>query len=432
MAPTFPDFRRISLRILPILFCCYLINYIDRVNVSFAKSHISNSLGIGPAAYGLGAGLFFIGYFFLQVPSNLLLHRIGARRCISLIMVVWGVISASTAFVRTEWQFYVIRFLLGASEAGFFPGVILYLTWWYPAALRVRVVAIFLTAIPVAGLIGGPVSGWILENVRGGGLEDWQWLFIVEGVPCVLTAAWVYRALPDHPRDARWLPEADRRNLDEILQVEARDRAAGGATANSAAKAFRHPLVWKLCLLYFCTMMGLYGLSFWLPQIIEALGWSGSLQIGLLSAVPWLIAVIFMLLWGARSDRQQERRQHCVVAAVIAAGGFALCGAVPTGWIGLAAISVAAAGVMGMMAVQWSLPSNLLSGSAAAAGIALVNSFGNLGGFISPTLIGRITEATGNQNYGLFTTAAILLFAAVLLWFSPSLEPSSKPANRPS
>ncbi len=416
-------YRRISIRILPILFCCYLINYIDRVNVSFAQLRISSSLGIGPAAYGFGAGLFFIGYFFLQVPSNLLLHRIGARKCISLIMVLWGTISACTAFVRNESEFYVIRFLLGASEAGFFPGVILYLTWWYPAALRVRVVAIFLTAIPVAGFLGGPLSGWILENVRGAGFADWQWLFILEGLPCLLTALWVFRCLPDHPRDARWLAEADRQQLDATLQEEARQRTATGAAATSAAKAFRHPLVWKLCLLYFCTMMGLYGLTFWLPQTIKALGWTGALEIGLLSAVPWLVAVIFMHFLGARSDRKQERRLHAAFAAVIGAAGFSLCGFAHGGALGLAALCLVAAGVMGMMAVQWSMPSNLLGGSAAAAGIALVNSFGNLGGFVSPTLIGQITKVTGNQTWGLFATAAILLFAALLLFFSPALEP---------
>ncbi len=423
MTETDTLYRRISIRILPILFCCYLVNYIDRVNISFAQLRISTSLGIGPAAYGFGAGLFFIGYFFLQVPSNLLLHRIGARNCISLIMLLWGAVSASTAFVRNEWDFYVIRFLLGACEAGFFPGVILYLTWWYPAAVRVRVVALFLTAIPVAGLLGGPVSGWILENVRSGGFQDWQWLFILEGLPCLLIAFWVFRCLPDHPRDARWLAEADRRTLDAALQKEALQRAATGAGADSAAKAFLNPLVWKLCLLYFCTMMGLYGLTFWLPQVIKALGWTGALQIGLLSAIPWLAAVVFMLLLGARSDRKQERRLHCALGAAVGAIGFAFCGFAHSGLIGLAAISLAAAGIMGMMAVQWSLPSNLLGGSAAAAGIALVNSFGNLGGFVSPTLIGQITKATGNQTWGLFATAAILLFAAVLLAYSPSLEP---------
>ncbi len=301
-------YRRISIRILPILFCCYLVNYVDRVNVSFAQLRISASLGIGPAAYGFGAGLFFIGYFFLQVPSNLFLHRIGARNCMSLIVLLWGVVSASTAFVRNEWDFYVLRFLLGACRGRFFPGrdslphVVVSRGGPRPRG------GLFLTAIPVAGLLGGPASGWILENVRGSGLQDWQWLFILEGAPCVLVALWVFRCLPDHPRDARWLAEADRRRLDAALQKESLQRAATGSAADSAAKAFLHPAVWKLCLLYFCTMMGLYGLTFWLPQVIQALGWSGALQIGLLSAIPWLVAVVFMLLLGARSDRKQERR----------------------------------------------------------------------------------------------------------------------------
>jgi len=420
---------RLSIRILPILFCCYLVNYIDRVNVSFAQLRISSSLGIGPAAYGFGAGLFFIGYFFLQVPSNLLLHRIGARKCISLIMVVWGAVSASTAFVQNEWQFYVVRFLLGASEAGFFPGVILYLTWWYPSSVRARVLAVFLTAIPVAGLLGGPLSGWILESAHWGGLADWQWLFVIEGLPCLFMALWVFRCLPDQPGDARWLVEADRRKLAAILQEESRQRDATGSAATSAAKVFRHPLVWKLCLLYFCTMMGLYGLTFWLPQTIKALGWTDALEIGLLSAVPWLSAVVFMLVLGARSDRKQERRLHASFAAVIGAIGFGLCGFAHSGTFGLAALCLIASGVMGMMAVQWSMPSNLLGGSAAAAGIALVNSFGNLGGFVSPTLIGQITKATGNQTWGLFMTAAILLFAAILLGCSPSLEPRRTAGN---
>ena len=418
-------YRHVSLRILPILFCCYLINYIDRVNVSFAQLHISTALGIGPAAYGFGAGLFFLGYFFLQVPSNLLLNRIGAKRCITLIMLVWGTISACTALVQSERQFYIVRFLLGASEAGFFPGVILYLTWWYPAAIRARVLAVFLTAIPVAGLIGGPLSGWILENAKWGGLRDWQWLFIIEGAPCFLMAIWVFSSLPDHPRDAAWLAAADRERLDVILEEETRQRKTLGTSADSAAKAFRNPLVWKLCLLYFCTMMGLYGLSFWLPQIIKSMGWTGMLEIGILSGVPWLAAVVFMLFWGTRSDKNQERRMHCAFAAVLGAVGFAICGLAPSGVLGLAAISLAAAGVMGMMAVQWSLPSNLLSGSAAAAGIALVNSCGNLGGFVSPTLIGQITNITGSQNWGLFTTAGILFLAAILLSISPSLDPKT-------
>ncbi len=413
---------RVARRVLPTLFVCYLVNYVDRVNVSFAKTHLSAALGLGDAAYGLGAGLFFIGYFFFQVPSNLLLHRIGARRCISLIIVLWGLISALGAFIRTEEEFYVQRLLLGAAEAGFFPGVILYLTTWFPSSVRARILAVFLTAIPVAGLVGGPVSGLILENASGAGLEAWQWLFILEGMPCALLAAWVHRTLPDRPADAPWLTPEERAALEADLAADRAPAAAEG----SAWRALAHPLVGKLCLLYFCTMMGLYGLSFWLPQIIQGLGWRGPLQVGLLSAVPWSFAVLFMLLLGARSDRKRERRGHAAFAGVVAAAGFALCGLTQDSMLGLVAISLAAAGVMGMMAVQWSLPGALLSGTAAAAGIALVNSFGNLGGFVSPFAVGRLAEVTHSADAGLFLTAGSLLFGAVLLLASPGLEPTSR------
>jgi len=289
-------YRKISGRILPILFCCYLMNYIDRVNISFAKLTMSVSLGIDAAAYGLGAGLFFIGYFACQVPSNLLLQRFGARRWIALILLGWGLISAGTALIQTEWQFYALRFILGAAEAGFFPGVILYLTWWYPSAVRVRVIALFLTAIPVAGLLGGPLSGWILQSFSGRSLEGWQWLFILEGIPCLGLAVWVLKGLPNRPRDAVWLDGAERTRLEASLAQEAADRAQSGAPDRAGA-VFRMPIVWMLCLIYFCAMMGLYGLSFWLPQIINDLGWKGPVQIGFISAVPWLFAVIFMLAW---------------------------------------------------------------------------------------------------------------------------------------
>jgi len=430
MAPT-PEnsiYAKISMRVLPILFCCYLINYIDRVNISFARLTMSASLGIDDAAYGFGAGLFFIGYFTCQVPSNLLLHRFGARRWIALILFLWGLVSAGTALIHHEWEFYIIRFVLGATEAGFFPGVILYLTWWYPAEVRVRIIAWFLTAIPVAGLLGGPLSGWIMERFNGRGLAGWQWLFVLEGLPCLAVAAWVLKGLPDRPGEAKWLADEERGRLASTLTAEAERRAQSGAPELASA-IFKMPVVWMLCLLYFCTMMGLYGLSFWLPQIIKDLGWSGPLRIGLISAIPWLVAVFFMLAWGRNSDRHQERRLHAGGAAMIAAAGFILCGLMHDNWIGLVAISVAAAGVMGMMAVQWAMPSALLNGSAAAAGIAMVNSFGNLGGFVSPTLIGQITKHTGNHAAGQYVTGGFLLLAGVLLFALRFLEPGGRDAG---
>ncbi|MEI7651832.1 MAG: MFS transporter [Verrucomicrobiota bacterium] len=419
-----PLYRRVSLRILPILFSCYLVNYIDRVNVSFAKHDLGAALKLSDAAYGLGAGLFFIGYFAFQVPSNLMLHRIGARRAIALIILLWGFISAAGALVHTEQQFYGQRLLLGASEAGFFPGVILYITSWYPAAIRARVFALFLTAIPVAGLIGGPLSGFILQNPPSAALQNWQWLFVLEGIPCLLLALWVFRNLPDRPADAPWLNEEERRRLTDDLQAEVNTPISGDTTPDSALKAFRHPLVWKLCLLYFCTMMGLYALSFWIPAIIKGLGWAGDLRVGLISAIPWSGAVVFMLWFGGRSDRHHERRRHASAAALLAAVGFTLCGLTSDGTLGVISISLAAAGVMGLMAVQWSMPGALLRGTAAAAGIALVNSCGNLGGFVSPYLIGALNDLTHATAGGLFLTGGFLLFAAVTLFYSPALEPN--------
>lgn len=420
-------YRKISWHLLPILFVCYLINYIDRVNISFAELTMSKSLGMAEAAYGLGAGLFFIGYFTCQVPSNLLLQKFGARRWIGLIIFVWGFISAGTAFVKEEWHFYLIRFVLGAAEAGFFPGVILFLTWWYPTSIRARIVAVFLTAIPVAGLIGGPLSGWIMHTFQGGGFEGWQWLFIVEGLPCLAVAFWVWKGLVDRPQEARWLTAGEKSTVEAILRSEAEARARSGAP-DKASGAFKLPVVWVFCLLYFCTMMGLYGLSFWLPKIIKGLGWQDPLHIGLISAIPWSIAVIFMLYWGARSDQKRERRRHAAVAAVIATLGFAGCGFIHQSFGGLVSLALAAAGVMGLMAVLWAMPGALLNGTAAAAGIALINSCGNLGGFVSPSVIGWITQTTQSNAGGQYLTAAFLFLAAVLLFSLRFLEPPKSPA----
>lgn len=425
MSPEALAYRKVSWHLLPILFVCYLVNYIDRVNISFAELTMSKSLDMAETAYGLGAGLFFIGYFTCQVPSNLLLHRFGARRWIGLIVFVWGFISAATAFVKEEWHFYVIRFVLGAVEAGFFPGVILFLTWWYPSTIRARIVAIFITAIPVAGLIGGPLSGWIMHHFTGGGFEGWQWLFIVEGIPCAAIAFWVWKGLVDRPQEAKWLSDEEKNLITGTLRAEAEAKAAQGAP-DKASAVFKMPVVWLFCLLYLCTMMGLYGLSFWLPKLIKGLGWQDPLEIGLISAIPWTAAVVFMILWSARSDRKGERRVHAAIAATLAAIGFAGCASIHHSLGGLIALSFAAAGVMGLMAVLWAMPSALLNASAAAVGIALINSCGNLGGFVSPFVIGYITETTKSTAGGQYLTAGFLLLAAVLLFSLRFLSPVRK------
>ncbi len=418
-------YLKLSFRILPILFFSYLVNYLDRVNISFAKLTMSASLGIDDAAYGLGAGLFFLGYFAFQVPSNLMLHRVGARRWLASIIVVWGVVSASTALIRYEWQFYAIRLLLGAAESGFFPGAILFLTEWYPAALRGRILGGFLVAIPLSGVLGGPLSGWILGTFHGGGLMAWQWLFLLEGIPSLFAAAWILIGLPDRPDTVAWLSVQEREDLAAVLHREGEERALAGAPVEAGA-AVRLPVVWKLCLLYFCTMMGLYGFTFWLPLSLKDLGWQTPSEIGWVSAIPWAAAAVFMTGWGALADRRRAWRMSAAVAAIIGGAGFVWCGLAASEVTGLMALSLAAAGVMGMMTSLWAIPGNLLGGRAAAAGIALINSGGNLGGFVSPTLLGQIAQRSGSHTAGLYLTAAFLLAAGGSLLVLRSLDGPSR------
>ena len=424
-------YRKVSRRLLPILLACYLINYIDRVNVSFAELTMAPSLGLSAAAYGLGAGLFFLGYFLFEVPSNLCLYRFGARRWIARIVFSWGFISSATAFVKADWHLYLIRFLLGAAEAGFFPGIILYLTWWYPATLRARIVAQFLAAVPVAGIIGGPLSGWIMHYFDGAlRLQGWQWLFLLEGLPCFAAGWWVLAALPDRPSEARWLTEAERVAINRELEADESARAEAGAPHRAWA-AFGRAAVWKLCAIYFCGAMGLYGLTFWLPQIIRQLGWNDPLSIGFVSAVPWFFAVGAMIIFGAVADRLRRWRLVAAVAACVATIGFVCCAVAENRWLDLAGVSVAAAGVMTMLAVQWALPAGLLNGAAAAAGIALVNSFGNLGGFVSPTLIGWIVKQSGDHHAPQLVTALFVLSGGVLLFAFRSLQPGWQVSRGP-
>lgn len=420
-SPTHPSsalYRRVAWRVLPILFTCYLINYLDRVNVSFATLTMSKELGIDPAAYGFGAGLFFIGYFFFEVPSNLMLYRFGARIWIARIVFSWGICSMATALVRNEAQFFLARFLLGACEAGFFPGVILYLSWWFPLELRGRVTAGFFSAVAVAGLLGGPFSGWILERFeRVGGLESWQWLFLLEGLPCLLVGFWVLFGLPDRPRNARWLSEPEQEELESRINEETAAKHESGAPSKTWA-AFRIRKVWLLALLYFTSAMGLYGVSFWLPTIVRQLGWSDPLTIGLLTAIPWSAALIGMFFVSKSSDRHGERRLHAAISAGVAALAFVVCAVSANPWVDLVAISMSTAGTVCYVVVLLTFPSQFLNGTAAAAGIAIINSVGNLGGFVSPTTIGWLTNISGTSNAGEFLTAGFLaagcgfLFAA--------------------
>ncbi|MEO8449410.1 MAG: MFS transporter [Gemmatimonadota bacterium] len=426
-------YRKVGRRLIPILFFCYIVAYLDRVNVGFAKLQMATDLGFSDTVYGLGAGIFFIGYFVFEVPSNLILQRVGARRWIARIMIMWGILSAATMFVRSETSFYVMRSLLGAAEAGFFPGVILYLTYWFPRARRARMTAAFMTAVAVAGVVGGPVSGWILARLGGEfGLHGWQWLFLLEGLPSAIGGIVVFLYLTDDPAEAHWLSPPEKALLLSRLAEDDQARKAGGEPNETLMDAFRHPKVWMLCVVYFGLAMALYGISFWLPQIIKDSITTDPVAIGLISAIPWAVAAAAMVLNGIHSDVTGERRWHVTLPAV--AGGLGLAvSAIPGigGWGGVAALTIATSGALSALSCFWSLPTAILSGTAAAAGLAWINSVGNLAGYVSPFAVGKIRDATHTMLPALIMLSLSLGVSAVLTLLLNKVGRSS-PGERPA
>ena len=410
-------YKKITLRLIPFLLFCYILSYLDRVNIGFAKLQMLGDLQFSDAVYGLGAGVFFLGYFFFEVPSNIIMHKVGARRWIARIMVSWGILSAAMMFVEGATSFYVLRFLLGLAEAGFFPGIIYYLTRWYPADRRGRATSLFLTAVALAGVIGGPLSGWILRDTNGvAGLAGWQWMFLIEGIPSIITGFFLLRYLDDKVEDAKWLTDAEKREVIALLQKE-----AGTKTHSATGKAFASGRTWLLSAIYFLFVFSLYGISFWLPTIIKAAGVKDSLDIGLLSALPWAAGVIAMVLLARSADRRGERRWHIAIPAVIGAIGFVISvkfsANVPVAMLGM---SIATMGIMSVLPIFWSIPTAYLGGAAAAAGIALINSFGNLSGFAGPSLMGWVKGVTGTLDSGVYLLAACLLAGGLLTLFTSS------------
>ncbi len=402
--------RRIGWRLVPFLILAYFISFVDRVNVGFAGIQMNKDLGLSATAFGWGAGIFFLGYFLLEVPSNLALERFGARIWIARIMATWGVISICMAFVQGTWSFVGLRFLLGAAEAGFFPGVILYLTYWFPSQYRARIVGIFMVAIPISSFLGSPISGALL-GVSGWGLRGWQWLFILEGVPALLLAAAVPFVLPNRPRDARWLPEEEQAWLESRLADEAhRNR---GRAHLSVWQILRDPRVLLFAFIYFGSSASSYGLTIWTPQIIKAYGLT-NFQTGLLNSVPYGIACVAMVLWGRRSDRTGERRWHLALAflllAIGLAGGTKLSGLVPL----VGALTLAASGVYMLKGPFWALATEALPPATAAASIAMINAVGNLGGFAGPFAIGVIRDRTGSFELSLVPMIAFAVISGVL------------------
>ncbi len=408
-------------RLIPFLFLCYVVAYLDRVNVGFAKLQMLKDLGMSDTAYGIGAGIFFIGYFLFEVPSNLILHRIGARVWIARIMITWGVLSAATMFVTSASMFYVVRFMLGLAEAGFFPGIIFYLTQWYPASMRARIVAMFMTAVALSGVVGGPLSGWILTSLAGvNGWAGWQWLFLLEGIPSVVMGVAVVMYLDDSIQGARWLSNDEKSMLQRNVDAE-----HDTGVHMSVGETIRNPRVLLLAALYFSFVIGLYGIAFWLPQLIRSMGVQEPLRVGFLSAIPYGVAAITMVLYGQNSDRMKERRWHLVVGALFGAFGLAMAGRI-TGseTVGMLALTCATMGILAVVPLFWTLPTAFLRGASAAAGIAVINSVGNLAGFISPYMVGAIVDATGSATNGLYAMAGFMTLGALLT------IPATRPTGR--
>ena len=413
---------KVSARFLPLLIVCYFVAYLDRVNVSFAALTMKPDLGLSAAAYGFGAGIFFIAYFLFEVPSNVLLVRYGARRWIARIMFSWGLLSGATAFVGGPASFYVVRLLLGAAEAGFFPGIIYFLTLWFPAAYRARIIGYFMAAVPLSSVIGAPLSGLLLGLDGLLGLTGWQWLFILEAVPALVLSVVVFFHLTDRPADAAWLNEDERSWLVRRLEQEQEQRMS--RHDYSLLQALRNPKVLALSAVYFGVVSTNYGLTFFLPQIVQGFGMS-NVKIGLVSALPYVVGTIGIVVWGRRSDRRLERRFHLAFPLMVAASGIAISTALDDPALKMLAFSVAGFGIFGSMPVFWTLPTAFLSGAAAAAGIAMINSIGNLAGFAGPYALGWVKDSTGSYTGGLLALAATAVMAMTIvlaLGHDPALE----------
>jgi MFS family permease len=409
--------RHAALRLLPILFFAYVLAYIDRVNVGFAKLGMSGEAWFSEAIYATGAGLFFIGYFLFEVPGNVLLHRLGARLWITRIMISWGIVSMLIAWSSSPTSFYTLRFLLGVAEAGFFPGILLYLTQWFPQSQRSRMVAWFMLGIPVAGILGNPISGWLLsEGESWPWLKPWQWMFVVEGLPTVLMGLVLPWLLPDRPETAAWLSDEERQEISAALKREALVVNAGPV---SVAGVFSSFWVWVLALNYFFIIIGLYGVTLWLPQLIqERLTEAGQLpsmwKVGMVSAIPWGVAAGGMLLLAKNADETGQHRRNIFLAGV--AGAVALAAAADTGlatWVLISLLGVAIVGVMGSAACFWALPTRFLAGVAAAAGIAWINSVGNLAGYLSAELIKHL-RANYGMDKAMYAVAAALMLSSLM------------------
>lgn len=423
-------YKKVMIRIIPLLLLCYTVSFLDRINVGFAKLQMVGDLKFSNTIYGVGAGIFFFGYFIFEVPSNLILHKVGARRWIARIMISWGAVSAATMFVSTPSMFYTMRFLLGVAEAGFFPGIILYLTYWFPAKLRGSIMALFMVGVPLAGIIGGPVSGAILHGFSGTlGLAGWQWLFLLEGIPSCIAGFLVLKYLDNNVSEAKWLNTSEKNLLNVNLANDFDPKKS-----TKLSEALLNPRIWLLCLIYFCIVMGVFGIGFWMPTIIRNSGVHNTLYIGLLTGIPNVVAAIGMLLVGWSADRHDERRWHFAIPCIVGSlGMFISIEYAHNPVIAIIALSITTLGVFTALPIFWATPTRYLGGIGAAGGIALINSTGNIAGFVSPIMIGKLIDLTHSINPGLYVLASSLLLAGLLVFiFPPSVTKEKRTGSRDS
>lgn len=412
--------RKVQLRLLPFMFILYIVAVLDRVNVGFAALTMNKELAISAQQFGMLAGIFFVGYFLFEIPSNILLHRIGARIWIGRILITWGIVSASTALVNSATHLYVVRFLLGIAEAGFFPGMILYMTYWFRQREQAQAVAFFMTAQPISAIFGAPLSGVILDHIRWSGISSWRWLFALEALPAVLLAFVVFAILPNKPDDAKFLSAEEKQWLANALERERAAKMQAGNAHASIRGALTSPRVWHLTAIYFAFMIGLYSMNFWLPTVIKAFSkMYTSTHVGLLVAVPHLCGLIAMIILSRHSDRTLERRYHAAIPAVLGGIALLIVGRMTSPVISIGLLALMAIGIDSSFGPFWSFPSQFLTGVAAASGIALINSIGNLGGFVGPYVIGTIAKKTGSTAWGLAFVGCCLILAAILVLLLP-------------
>jgi D-galactonate transporter len=411
-------YGKVAWRIIPLLFVCYIAAYLDRVNVSFAKLQMQSDVPqISDTVFGLGAGVFFLGYFVFEVPSNILMEKFGARLWIARIMITWGIVSSAMIFVNSPWAFYGLRLLLGFAEAGFFPGVILYLTYWFPSRRRGEMVALFMLAIALTGVVGAPLSGWILHAFSGAaGLKGWQILFLVEGIPSIVLGMFVPFLLADRVQSARWLNPQEKQILEQNLVAE-----EGHKEHLALAEIFLHPRLILFAAIYFCSAMGLYGTGFWIPQLIKNTGVKDPLYVGLLTSIPYTLGAVAMVVWGRSSDRSGKRRLHFAIASFLGAVGIVISNLFRQDTlIAMVGLTLATMGILATFPLFWPMPTAMLAGTAAAAGIAWINSLGNLAGFFGPSIVGWFTDLTKRSDYGLYVVAgALVLGSFLVLGFVP-------------